>query len=97
MRGSLRRAFFPGKFSDTTRKTRRTNLLAVSIQDLLYLDVSLIKTARYRLAPQFPFPCGLQDCLAAYLYLLTVQDPSHIILAGDSAGGGMVLRYVSYM
>ncbi|KAI1871317.1 uncharacterized protein JN550_004762 [Neoarthrinium moseri] len=46
---------------------------------------------KYRLAPQFPFPCGLQDCLAAYLYLLTVQDPTTIILAGDSAGGGMVL------
>ena len=46
---------------------------------------------RYRLAPQFPFPCGLQDCLAAYLYLLTVQEPSDIILAGDSAGGGMVV------
>ncbi|KAJ2971749.1 hypothetical protein NUW58_g9330 [Xylaria curta] len=45
----------------------------------------------YRLAPQFPFPCGLQDCLAAYLYLLKTQDPSTIILAGDSAGGGMVL------
>ena len=46
---------------------------------------------RYRLAPQFPFPCGLHDCLAAYLYLLTVQDPTTIILAGDSAGGGMVV------
>lgn len=46
---------------------------------------------RYRLAPQFPFPCGLQDCLAAYNYLLTVQDPSTIVLAGDSAGGGMVV------
>ncbi|KAK2061305.1 alpha/beta-hydrolase [Colletotrichum caudatum] len=46
---------------------------------------------RYRLAPQFPFPCGLQDCLAAYLYLLTVQDPTTIVLAGDSAGGGMIL------
>ncbi|KAI1758072.1 alpha/beta-hydrolase [Xylaria castorea] len=46
---------------------------------------------RYRLAPQFPFPCGLQDCLAAYLYLLQTQDPSTIILAGDSAGAGMVL------
>jgi acetyl esterase/lipase len=52
----------------------------------------LIQAARYRLAPQFPFPCGLHDCLAAYLYLLTVQDPSHIILAGDSAGGGMVVK-----
>ncbi|TGJ88532.1 hypothetical protein E0Z10_g230 [Xylaria hypoxylon] len=46
---------------------------------------------KYRLAPQFPFPCGLQDCLAAYLHLLKTQDPSTIILAGDSAGGGMVL------
>lgn len=46
---------------------------------------------RYRLSPQFPFPCGLQDCLAAYLYLLTVQDPTEIILAGDSAGGGMIV------
>ncbi|KAF2269654.1 alpha/beta-hydrolase [Lojkania enalia] len=47
---------------------------------------------RYRLAPQFPFPCGLHDCLAAYLYLLEQEhDPSTIILGGDSAGGGMVL------
>ena len=46
---------------------------------------------RYRLAPQYPFPCGLQDCLAVYLYLLTIQDPSTIILSGDSAGGGMVM------
>ena len=46
---------------------------------------------KYRLSPQFPFPCGLHDCVAAYLHLLTTQDPSQIILAGDSAGGGMVV------
>ncbi len=46
---------------------------------------------RYRLAPQFPFPCGLHDCLATYLYLITQQKPNTIILAGDSAGAGMVL------
>lgn len=46
---------------------------------------------KYRLAPQFPFPCGLQDCLAAYLHLLTLHDPTSIVLAGDSAGGGMVV------
>jgi len=45
---------------------------------------------RYRLAPQFPFPCGLHDILAAYLYLLTEYPPTSIICAGDSAGGGMV-------
>lgn len=46
---------------------------------------------RYRLAPQFPFPCGLQDCLATYLFLLTCQEPSTIVLAGDSAGAGLVV------
>ncbi|KAL2264775.1 hypothetical protein VTJ83DRAFT_7285 [Remersonia thermophila] len=46
---------------------------------------------RYRLAPQFPFPCGLQDCLATYLHLISQQDPSTVVLAGDSAGGGMIL------
>ncbi|KAI0026247.1 alpha/beta-hydrolase [Xylariomycetidae sp. FL0641] len=51
----------------------------------------------YRLAPQFPFPCGLQDCLAAYQYLLTMQDPTTIILAGDSAGGGMVVSMLVTM
>lgn len=46
---------------------------------------------RYRLAPQFPFPCGLQDCIAAYFQLLEEFEPSQILFAGDSAGGGMVL------
>lgn len=45
----------------------------------------------YRLAPQFPFPCGLQDCVAAYLFLLETVEPSSIVLAGDSAGAGMVV------
>ncbi|OKL61444.1 hypothetical protein UA08_03271 [Talaromyces atroroseus] len=51
----------------------------------------LLRYTSYRLSPQFPFPCGLQDCLAAYLYLLTLQDPTEIVVAGDSAGGGMVI------
>lgn len=46
---------------------------------------------RYRLAPHFPFPCAIQDVLAAYLYLLTIQDPCEIVMAGDSAGGGLVI------
>ncbi|KAI1343030.1 alpha/beta-hydrolase [Xylariaceae sp. FL0016] len=51
----------------------------------------------YRLAPQFPFPCGLQDCLATYLYLLTTNDPTTIVLAGDSAGGGMIVSMLVTM
>lgn len=51
----------------------------------------------YRLAPQYPFPCGLQDCVASYLWLLETYDPKEIILAGDSAGGGMVLSLLVMM
>ncbi|KAG7442589.1 alpha/beta-hydrolase [Guyanagaster necrorhizus] len=53
----------------------------------------------YRLAPQYPFPCAIQDALAAYLYLIKPPleakhraiKPSHILLSGDSAGGGLSL------
>ena len=50
-----------------------------------------VLSPRYRLAPQFPFPCGLYDCLATYYYLLEHFDPTQIVFAGDSAGGGMIL------
>lgn len=45
----------------------------------------------YRLAPQYPFPCGLHDAIAAYLHLIADYDPRTILLGGDSAGAGMVL------
>ncbi|KAF9031230.1 alpha/beta-hydrolase [Hymenopellis radicata] len=53
----------------------------------------------YRLAPQYPFPCALQDVLASYLYLIRPPPeakhrpvkPSHLIISGDSAGGGISL------
>lgn len=45
----------------------------------------------YRLAPQYPCPCGLQDTLACYLYLLDSFAPENIIISGDSAGGGMTM------
>jgi acetyl esterase/lipase len=51
----------------------------------------------YRLAPQFPFPCALQDCLASYLWLLKHYDSKEIIIAGDSAGGGMALSLMVIM
>src|ERR1700744_1238915 len=46
----------------------------------------------YRLAPEHPFPHGVHDGLAAYRALLDRgADPSMIALAGDSAGGGLVV------
>ncbi len=45
----------------------------------------------YRLAPEHPFPAGLQDVVDAYHALRSMTaDPGRIVLAGDSAGGGLV-------
>jgi epsilon-lactone hydrolase len=46
----------------------------------------------YGLAPERPFPHGLNDCLAAYDYLLSQGiSTDRIVIAGDSGGGNLVL------
>jgi epsilon-lactone hydrolase len=46
----------------------------------------------YRLAPEHPFPAAVEDAQHAYLWLREqTPDPDRIIVAGDSAGGGIVL------
>jgi acetyl esterase/lipase len=46
----------------------------------------------YGLAPERPFPHGLNDCLAAYEYLLSKGiSTDRIVIAGDSGGGNLVL------
>jgi monoterpene epsilon-lactone hydrolase len=44
----------------------------------------------YRLAPEHPFPAALDDAYAAYQALRAAR-PGPIVLAGDSAGGGLAL------
>jgi len=52
----------------------------------------------YRLAPEHPYPAGLEDCIAAYQWLLAQgADPSQILLAGDSAGGTLVLALMLHL
>ncbi|WP_308466720.1 alpha/beta hydrolase [Rathayibacter soli] len=46
----------------------------------------------YRLAPEYPFPAGLDDCMDAYRSLLDEGiDPASIVFVGDSAGGGLTV------
>ncbi|KAJ4177653.1 hypothetical protein NW755_013719 [Fusarium falciforme] len=56
--------------------------------DLPYFAVS------YRLAPEHPAPCAIEDCYAAIKHLSESSqefniDPTKIIVHGDSAGGGV--------
>jgi epsilon-lactone hydrolase len=50
----------------------------------------------YRLAPEYPFPAGLEDCIRAYEWL-RISGPNGpgrakaTFVAGDSAGGGLTL------
>ncbi len=67
-----------------------------SIQSYRMMCAMLAKAAgakvllpRYRLAPEQPFPAALEDALTAYRWLLA--QGCNVIVAGDSAGGGLSL------
>ncbi|EGZ06989.1 hypothetical protein PHYSODRAFT_529735 [Phytophthora sojae] len=56
------------------------------------VDVQVL-LANYRKLPEVRFPAPLDDAMAMFDYLVSVEkvSPGNIVLAGDSAGGGLVL------
>lgn len=52
----------------------------------------------YRVAPENPYPAALEDALASYQWLLERgYQGEQIILAGDSAGGGLAMALTMYL
>lgn len=50
----------------------------------------------YRLAPEHPFPAAIDDVVAAYCGLVA-DGTERIVVAGDSAGGGLTLALLSIL
>lgn len=48
----------------------------------------------YRLAPEHPFPCGLEDCVNVYTQLLKKHKPENIFFLGDSAGANLCIATI---
>lgn len=64
-----------------------SRLITVEIAKITRLKVLSID---YRLAPEHPFPAGLEDCIASYKWLLKEgYSPKNIIIGGESAGGNL--------
>ncbi|GAA3917310.1 alpha/beta hydrolase [Litoribacillus peritrichatus] len=69
--------------------TRTYHNFAARLAKTLNAEVFL---ATYPFAPEFPFPAASNRCLEAYHYLLKLgKSPKDIVIAGDSAGGGLTL------
>lgn len=49
----------------------------------------LVASVEYRLAPEHPFPAGLDDCVAALRWLRGQAEIGAIAVGGDSAGGNL--------
>ncbi|RDB28837.1 Acetyl-hydrolase [Hypsizygus marmoreus] len=79
-------------------------LSSAAAQRLISIPLSKFTDARvfaldYRLAPETRFPGPLHDAVSGYLRL--IEDlhipPENILVAGDSAGGGLCLALLMYL
>ena len=61
---------------------------ALRMARLLHMPVYSIE---YRLAPEHPFPAGLNDCMAVYRSFEDRLRAGNVVVFGGSAGGGLAL------
>ncbi|KAK4529177.1 hypothetical protein CCYA_CCYA01G0034 [Cyanidiococcus yangmingshanensis] len=64
--------------------------IAHDVQDAVVLSID------YRLAPEFPYPTAVNECLHGYVWALEHADrlgtrAERVVLAGDSAGGNLAV------
>ena len=79
--------FHGGGFVVGTPKYSR--LLTVEIAKITKLKILSVD---YRLAPEHPFPAGLEDGVTSYKWLLDEgYSPKNIIIGGESAGGNLCI------
>jgi acetyl esterase/lipase len=70
--------------SINTHRSLAARLSRASKARLLVID--------YRLAPEHPHPAAVDDSVAAYRFMLAQGlKPARIVVAGDSAGGGLTV------
>lgn len=67
----------------------------------LYNEISKgydVLSVDYRVAPEHPYPAALEDALAAYQWIMERGYPlEKLIVAGDSAGGGLASALCLYL
>ena len=67
-----------------------------NVRRLAIASGAVIVSIDYRLAPEFPFPAGIEDALSALHFIAStssnfVRTPPQIFVAGDSAGATLAI------
>jgi epsilon-lactone hydrolase len=76
-----------GGYVSCTPRTHRP--ITATLARLMYQRVFALD---YRLAPEVPFPAAVDDAARAFAWLVEIGvQPQKICIAGDSAGGGLVI------
>lgn len=84
--------FSPQFFVDFCNRLRHQVVASLAAHQESVDNVHIL-LANYRKLPESTFPAPLDDAMAMFDYLTLEKsiDPSDIVVAGDSAGGGLVL------